>query len=600
MARYTPSGQVTTIPQNQAEFEKIQTAIDDTLSRKGDTPNGMEADLDMNSNRILNLPAPSALTEPLRLSDLDSFLGGNLSIDLSSVTKVIDNVDTMKGDSTLNSGDVVLCKKYYSGGDLVEGLIYEFQSSGTADGYIDHATVNGVAKLIKSESLDVKQAGAKGDDSTDDTLAIQAAFDSGVKNITVSGGTYIISASVQPAAGQTVTWFGEFKLKGGLATSSGNVPNSVLSVVRDNVTLVNPKIDGNRTNITDDNGQSGVHSCIAAYGSGGNDNLRIFGGVIKNGIHNILQGTGRNALVKGVVMENSGEHNVYLNETDGSGGSLGSRFTFKDCVLKAPFIDSGLHSEGHYFQLRNSKVVVIDNCDCSGAGTGGSSAPTFAVLAENMDELIVNNSKFTDLTNRILFIDSGRATFNDCEFDVLSGIATLSMMTATGADKVTFNRCVTNAYYQNTSLGPAKLVLKDCDITHATAFAIDMDADITGCTFNGSSTETWVDVSAGTANIRDNTFKGSAFRLTTSGTGSASIQGNSFPAVTTGSYHIQIGSTSGWAQVIGNNFPLSTSTSAIRISGAVTTEVIVGGNYLPTGTINDLSTNATLYGNVTV
>ena len=113
MTRYTPSGQVTTIPQNQAEFEKIQTAINDTLSRKGDTPNGMESDFDMNSHRILNLPAPSALTEPLRLSDLDSFLGGNLSIDLSSVTKVIDNVDTMKGDSTVNAGDVVLCKKYF-------------------------------------------------------------------------------------------------------------------------------------------------------------------------------------------------------------------------------------------------------------------------------------------------------------------------------------------------------------------------------------------------------------------------------------------------------------------------------------------------------
>jgi len=177
MARYTPSGQVTTIPQNQAEFEKIQTAIDDTLSRKGDTPNGMEADLDMNSNRILNLPAPSALTEPLRLSDLDSFLGGNLSIDLSSVTKVIDNVDTMKGDSTLNSGDVVLCKKYYSGGDLVEGLIYEFQSSGTADGYIDHAAANGIAKLITTGEINVKQAGAKGDGIQNDQPFIQACID---------------------------------------------------------------------------------------------------------------------------------------------------------------------------------------------------------------------------------------------------------------------------------------------------------------------------------------------------------------------------------------------------------------------------------------
>ena len=198
MTRYTPSGQVTTIPQNQAEFEKIQTAINDTLSRRGDTPNGMEADLDMNSNRIFNLPAPSALTEPLRLSDLDSFLGGNLSIDLSSVTKVIDNVDTMKGDSTVNAGDVVFCKKYYSGGDLVEGLIYEIQSSGSADGYIDHAVVNGVAKLVWGSFLAVERAGFVADDSTDNQPALQSVLNtvpSGTQ-LLFGAGVYVFSSGV--------------------------------------------------------------------------------------------------------------------------------------------------------------------------------------------------------------------------------------------------------------------------------------------------------------------------------------------------------------------------------------------------------------------
>ena len=203
MTRYTPSGQVTTIPQNQAEFEKIQTAINDALSRKGDTPNGMEADFDMNSNRILNLPAPSALTEPLRLSDLDSFLGGNLSIDLSSVTKVIDNVDTMKGDSTVNAGDVVFCKKYYSGGNLVEGLVYEIQSSGTADGYIDHAVVNGIAKLIVDGELDFAQAGCReGQDTSTEVQAAVNALKSNPKVSALKGSakTYQIH--------NTVTWQG--------------------------------------------------------------------------------------------------------------------------------------------------------------------------------------------------------------------------------------------------------------------------------------------------------------------------------------------------------------------------------------------------------
>ena len=49
----------------------IETAIENTLSRDGSSPNMMGANLDMNSNRILNLPAPSANTEPVRLYDLD-------------------------------------------------------------------------------------------------------------------------------------------------------------------------------------------------------------------------------------------------------------------------------------------------------------------------------------------------------------------------------------------------------------------------------------------------------------------------------------------------------------------------------------------------
>ncbi len=48
----------------------IETAIDNTLSRDGTSPNEMEAPLDMNSNRILNLPEPISANEPVRLQDM--------------------------------------------------------------------------------------------------------------------------------------------------------------------------------------------------------------------------------------------------------------------------------------------------------------------------------------------------------------------------------------------------------------------------------------------------------------------------------------------------------------------------------------------------
>ena len=48
---------------------RIEDALEKTLSRDGTQPNAMTANLDMNSQRILNLPEPVTATEPLRLGD---------------------------------------------------------------------------------------------------------------------------------------------------------------------------------------------------------------------------------------------------------------------------------------------------------------------------------------------------------------------------------------------------------------------------------------------------------------------------------------------------------------------------------------------------
>lgn len=64
-----------------ANFDAIETAIENTLSRDGTSPNTMSANLDMNSNRILNLPAPSNVNEPARLQDVqDAVAGGSATL----------------------------------------------------------------------------------------------------------------------------------------------------------------------------------------------------------------------------------------------------------------------------------------------------------------------------------------------------------------------------------------------------------------------------------------------------------------------------------------------------------------------------------------
>lgn len=67
----------------------IRNQFDNTLSRDGSTPNVMEADLDLNGNQILNLPAATTSTEPVRKQEFDEALEaltvGDIEIEFPSI-----------------------------------------------------------------------------------------------------------------------------------------------------------------------------------------------------------------------------------------------------------------------------------------------------------------------------------------------------------------------------------------------------------------------------------------------------------------------------------------------------------------------------------
>lgn len=65
----------TAVAQINANNTAIETAIENTLSRDGSTPNTMGSNLDMNSNRILNLAAAVSGTEPIRKAEFDAATG---------------------------------------------------------------------------------------------------------------------------------------------------------------------------------------------------------------------------------------------------------------------------------------------------------------------------------------------------------------------------------------------------------------------------------------------------------------------------------------------------------------------------------------------
>jgi hypothetical protein len=89
------SSAIQTLNQNSA---RIETALENTLSRDGTTPNQMEANLDLNDFRIMNLAAPVSGSDAARLIDITNSL---------VLTDVV--VPSLEADKLLtNDGDVLV------------------------------------------------------------------------------------------------------------------------------------------------------------------------------------------------------------------------------------------------------------------------------------------------------------------------------------------------------------------------------------------------------------------------------------------------------------------------------------------------------------
>jgi hypothetical protein len=76
----------------------IEAAIEDALLLSGSGANEMADSLDMNDNRILNLPAPTSDTEPLRLIDAESLEGTTLTINNNYTPATLTTVTPATGD----------------------------------------------------------------------------------------------------------------------------------------------------------------------------------------------------------------------------------------------------------------------------------------------------------------------------------------------------------------------------------------------------------------------------------------------------------------------------------------------------------------------
>lgn len=188
--------ETTAVNQINSNSSYIENGFDNTLSRDGTAPNQMNAELDMNSNHIINLPAPGSSEEPVRLGDLTSLsIAGLLAIPTGTLLGNYSGVsqiptpqyfslsDTSQFDtraavaSQVISGTVSRIKvAHYATGYPLYNTVY-VQGSSSGPGAIQ--SLNGIWWNIdlSTGSLAAESFGAKGDFSADDVPAIQAAVD---------------------------------------------------------------------------------------------------------------------------------------------------------------------------------------------------------------------------------------------------------------------------------------------------------------------------------------------------------------------------------------------------------------------------------------
>ena len=158
-----------------------------------------------------------------------------------------DSVSDMQSATNLINGSFAKTIGYYSANDG-GGAVYKITD--TASALVHQETLSGglYATLIIEESVNVKQFGAKGDGTTDDTTIIQEAINKSYNKLIIPKGTYMVS---HLTIDKTFNLSGISREISIIKSIPNNTAGSIIELTNDGLTkteVSNLCIHGNRTN----------------------------------------------------------------------------------------------------------------------------------------------------------------------------------------------------------------------------------------------------------------------------------------------------------------------------------------------------------------
>lgn len=200
-----------------ANFAALNAALLNTHSLDGSTPNSMTANLDMNSNRILNLPTPSFPTDALRLQDIGSTATINLIANSIAVSSFFNPILQLTTASAVRSAFGV------------QSYISDFGAQAGSQFFPLTPNIN--TSLVRSANTSQIQA------------AIDYAYNNGLQTIRLPAGTIYCANGIYLDAP------GNLRIAGQVQFTGNPVANNILIIFGTTITFVASGATGNQVNI---------------------------------------------------------------------------------------------------------------------------------------------------------------------------------------------------------------------------------------------------------------------------------------------------------------------------------------------------------------